>query len=61
MKEKELIEGLVLMGGISFAAGVLLKISGQEILFPPLVYWRFAMGCLALSMALSLKKISEKK
>ena len=61
MKKQELIEALVLMGGIAFAVGVCLKIAASEILFSPLVYWRFALGCLALSMALSLQKISEKK
>ena len=52
---------LILMGDLSFLAGVLLRISGQEILFPPLVYWRFAMGCLALAVALLLKAIADKK
>ena len=61
MKDKELVEVLILMGSLSFAVGVLLKVAGQEILFAPLVYWRFSVGCLALSIALSLKKISEKK
>ncbi|MBI4435814.1 MAG: hypothetical protein HY590_00145 [Candidatus Omnitrophica bacterium] len=61
MKDKELVDVLILMGGLSFAVGILLKVAGQEVLFSPLVYWRFAMGCLALSIALSLKKLSEKK
>ena len=61
MTKQQISEVLILMGGLAFVVGVLLKISGQEILFHPLVYWRFAMGCLALSMALLLQKIANKK
>lgn len=56
MKKQDLNEILVLMGGISFTVGVLCKLVAQDILFQPIAYWRFAMGCLALSIAMSLKK-----
>ena len=56
MKKQDLNEILILMGGISFTVGVLCKLIGQDILFLPIAYWRFAMGCLALSIAMSLQK-----
>ena len=61
MTNQQLSEVVIVVGGLTFVVGVFLKISGQEILFHPLVYWRFAMGCLALSMALLLQKIANKK
>lgn len=61
MGNKKFSDILILLGGISFLAGVLVKISGQDILFPPVVYWRFAMGSLALAIALLLQRIAEKK
>ena len=61
MKKQEFSEVLILLGGASFLAGVLLKISGRDVLFPPVVYWRFAMGSLALAIALLLQKIAGKK
>lgn len=60
-QQQKLSEILILMGGIAFLVGVLLKITAQTILFLPIAYWRFAMGCFALSVALSLHKIAEKK
>ncbi|MFH1857528.1 MAG: hypothetical protein ABH845_01305 [Candidatus Omnitrophota bacterium] len=62
MKRQGLSEALFLMGFIVFVAGVILKITAQEVfLFPVVAYWRFSMGCLALSMALSLLTVAEKK
>ena len=61
MTKQELSDILILMGGLAFVAGVFLKILGQEILFHPLVYWRFSMGCLAVAMALLLQRIANKK
>lgn len=61
MTRQQLTEVLILLGGLSFAAGVFLRIAGQEVIFHPLVYWRFSMGCLALAMALLLQRIADKK
>ena len=61
MTRQQLSEVLILLGGLSFAAGVFVRIAGQEILFAPLVYWRFSMGCLALAIALLLQRIADKK
>ena len=60
-QQQQFTDILVGMGGLSFLAGVILKITDQEILFHPLVYWRFSMGCLALAMALLLRRIADKK
>ena len=58
---QQLSDILILLGGLSFAAGIFLRIAGQEVLFHPIVYWRFSMGCLALAMALLLQRIADKK
>ena len=60
-QQQQLADVLILLGGLSFAVGVLLKIAGQEVLFHPVVYWRFSMGCLALAIALLLQRIADKK
>ena len=60
-REQQFSDILILLGALSFAAGIFLKIAGQEILFQPVVYWRFSMGCLALAIALLLQRIADKK
>lgn len=61
MEKQQFSDVLILLGGLSFLVGVLVKFAGKEILFPPLVYWRFAMGCLILASALLLRRIAEKR
>jgi len=60
MSNKQFTELLILVGGLAFLGGILVKFSGQAILFDSLVYWRFSMGCLALAIALLLQKIAHK-
>ena len=61
MTKQQITEMLILLGAVSFSAGVFLKIAGQSILFEPLVYWRFSVGCLALAIAILLQRIADKK
>ncbi len=61
MTKQQMTEMLILLGAVSFAVGVFLKIAGQDVLFEPLVYWRFSIGCLALAIAVLLQRIADKK
>ena len=61
MTKQQITEMLILLGAVSFSAGVFLKIAGQNVLFEPLVYWRFSVGCLALAIAILLQRIADKK
>lgn len=60
MKKEEFTRILILLGGVSFAVGIVWKLFGWTAPFEPQVYWRFAMGCLALAIALALHKLAYK-
>jgi len=59
---KTVIDVLILMAAIAFALGVFLRIFDTLLIgMPPLYYWRFAIGCLAFAIALSLRGLLDKK
>ena len=59
---KTLVDGLILMAAVTFIVGVFLKLLDTSLMgMLPVNYWRFAIGCLAFAIALSVREPSKKK
>ena len=59
---RTLVDGLILMAAVTFVVGVFLKLLDARLMgMLPVNFWRFAIGCLAFAIALSVRDSSKKK
>ena len=59
---KSIVDALILMAVLTFVVGVFLRLLDTTLMgMFPVHYWRFAIGCLAFAIALSLRELSKKK